>query len=339
MAGWKNERLQASPAHPAVLLEAGCDADNAEVLRQVPQSIGEMMARVGRDLQRERTSLVVAAERLRATGPHLVSDNATPELQLSRIVELEIIPRLMLLHGGAPLSKPPPQQFMAITAAHVETLTQLAVDADPARAGQFVTALLLAGAEPEAIFLHLLAPSAKLMGVLWTDDVYTFSQVTIGLWRLQQVLHEQSQRFNANYSDPECPKALLAAVPGSQHTFGVSMLCEFFARGGWHVRCEPQSNWDDMLETLASDRYDMLGLSVSVDTSLPSITSAIIKMRQASCNSQLFVMVGGPSARDMPDLAERCGADAMAMDATGALDLANRRLGPARLAAARRSSV
>jgi methanogenic corrinoid protein MtbC1 len=290
------------------------------------------MARAGQDIKRGHAAANPSAQRMLSGVPHLVSDNATPELQLSRIVELEIIPRLMLLHGGIPSGTPPPQQFFTITAAHVETLTHLAVDGAQDRAAQFVSAMVSAGAPPEDIFLQLLSPAAKLMGVLWTDDVYSFSQVTVGLWRLQQVLHEHSQRFRAFGPEGRGHRALLAAEPGAQHTFGVSMLSEFFVRDGWDVHCEPESQWSELQDALAQDSYDMFGLSIGVDASLASVSSAILRLRKASRNRRLFVMVGGPTALTVPDLAERCGADAMASEATAAVELANRWLGPARRA-------
>ena len=46
-------------------------------------------------------------------------------------------------------------------------------------------------------------------------------------------------------------------------------------------------------------------------------------MRKAAANPQLFVMVGGPMAAQMPDLARLCGADAVACDARAAVDAAN----------------
>ncbi|PTT75672.1 cobalamin-binding protein, partial [Pelomonas sp. HMWF004] len=151
-----------------------------------------------------------------------------------------------------------------------------------------------------------------------------------GLWRLQQVLHEHSQRFRPGDAEVRGHRALLAAEPGAQHTFGVSMLSEFFVRDGWDVQCEPQSQWSDLQDALAEEDYDMFGLSIGVDASLPSVSSAILKLRRSSRNRRLFVMVGGPTALTMPDLAERCGADAMASDATNAVELANRWLRPAR---------
>ena len=288
------------------------------------------MARVGRDLLRQRWRSSTDPARPVGGVPHLVAGSGAPELQLTRIVEFEIIPRLMLLHGDVAAPPAPSRQDFAITAAHVETLAHVAVVGDPDRTAQFVQALIAAGAPLEQVFLQLLSPAAKLMGQFWTDDVYSFSEVTIGLWRLQQVLHEHSSGFRLGAPAPQARRALLAPEPGSQHTFGVAMLSEFFARDGWFVQYEPKSGWDDLKAALAADWYDMFGLSVGVDMTVPEVASAILELRRSSRNPNLFVMVGGPAMTLVPDLAERCGADAMASDATSAVATANHWLGSMR---------
>lgn len=271
--------------------------------------------------------LDVAGAAWRVGGvPHLVADNPAPALQLSRVVELEIIPRLMLLHSSqAPAIPPAPSPAFAITAAHVETLTHLAVDPDPARALDFVAAVSSAGAPRQDVLLKLLVPAARLMGQLWIDDVYDFSQVTIGLWRLQQVLHDEALRLRAP-GMPRGGRALFAVVPGSQHSFGVSIVAEFFARDGWTVDFDPCADWPDVRRAVENETYDVLGVSISMDEQIPSVASAILDLRRASCARDLYVMVGGPVASRLPDLARRCAADAMATEAPEALAMANRRL-------------
>ncbi|MFX8024223.1 B12-binding domain-containing protein, partial [Acinetobacter baumannii] len=72
-----------------------------------------------------------------------------------------------------------------MTDEHVHTLARLAVEGDADSASSYVRALLDAGASQEQVFLDLLAPCARWMGELWEQDRFDFSQVTIGLWRLQ----------------------------------------------------------------------------------------------------------------------------------------------------------
>ncbi|RTL45723.1 MAG: cobalamin B12-binding domain-containing protein [Burkholderiales bacterium] len=242
------------------------------------------------------------------------------QAQLSRLVELEIIPRLMLMHRVQPLRPRPVAPAVDIGTADVQALSELAVHGSPDGVQARVEALIEQGASHEQIFLDLLAPCARHMGDLWDDDVYSFSQVTIGLWRLQRVLHElAAPAAPLARGDAHGQRVLMAAVPGSQHTFGVTMVAEFFSRAGWDVVCEPRASWQDLRSRSSREWFDVFGLSVSASDSLALVASAILDIRRAAANPQLFVMVGGPLAASMPDLARRCGADAMASDAPSAV--------------------
>ncbi|ALV05510.1 cobalamin B12-binding domain-containing protein [Roseateles depolymerans] len=254
-------------------------------------------------------------------APHL--DDAAED-QLTRLVEAEIIPRLMLLHRVPSLGavKPPPR--FVPTHAHVLKLSELAVQGDADAAPTYMRGLVAQGATPEQVFLDLLSASARYMGELWEEDRYSFSEVTIGLWRLQRVLHDHAQRDLPMFRGPGASRrCMLAAEPGTQHTFGLSIVAEFFTRGGWQVQCEPMASWHQMKRQLACEHFDVFGLSIASSETIPQIASAILDIRRVSANTKLVVMVGGPMAAQLPDLAQRCGADAMAINAQAAVDLAN----------------
>lgn len=254
-------------------------------------------------------------------GPHLVADNAGSDAQLSRVVELEIIPRLLLMHAtpGQGLAR----SGIHINAAHVATLAELAVDDDGQAAARFSAALVSAGATPRQLLLELLAPCARLMGSWWCDDVFSFSDVTIGLGRLQQLLHSQAAALRPPLA-ANAPTALFTALPGSQHCFGAALVAECFAQDGWQVQYLPPGDWPAVHLLLARESFEMVGLSISCDAELASSASAIVDLRQASCNPDLRVLVGGPQTRLHADLAQRVGADAQADDADSALALGRR---------------
>lgn len=327
VAGWTINRLAKRQQAPRAMAAASRGAAKGEVLFQAdPLTLAETLALKSAELSGKPPA---EDDRPRLTSPHLVSSNTPQDMQLSRIVELEIIPRLMLMHSVQPLQDCPPLPTLALTVEHVHTLARLAAEGDADSASSYVRALLDAGATQEQVFLDLLAPCARWMGELWEEDRYDFSQVTIGLWRLQRVLHEQGSRFTQMARpDADSRRALLAAVPGAQHTFGVVMAAEFFSRAGWDVECEPKTTWAELQTRLTRNWFDMFGLSIATGDSIPHVASAILDMRQVSANRNIFVMVGGPMAAQMPDLAQLCGADAMASEACGAVEAANSGVAP-----------
>ncbi len=254
-------------------------------------------------------------------GPQLVSDNSGHAQQLSRLVELEIIPRLLLMHAHAVAEVR--RVGVTITNAHVSTLAELAVEDDPQSASRFVHALVDAGATSRQVLLELLGPCAALMGSWWCSDVFDFADVSIGLCRLQHAMHEHVHLTRPALRDG-APRILLAAPPESQHTFGAAVVAESFAHAGWDAQYAPGLNWEDLRELVASEFFDVLGISLSCDAHVAMVASGIVNLRLSSRNRHISVMVGGPMAARHQDLAQRCGADGMAAGAGAAVDLAQR---------------
>ena len=256
--------------------------------------------------------------------------SANDEGELSRLVELEIIPRLMLLHGVAPTDAHPlpPCSALSVGSVQVAALARLAVEGDASGASVYVRSLMDGGASLEQVYLDLLGPAAKLLGTRWEDDVYDFSIVTIGLWRLQQIVYEQGSRLDASWTPPSSgQRALLSATPGSAHTFGLAILAEFFTRAGWDVRQEVTTSWVNLKETVGEQWFDMVGISVAKAADVLDLSSAIAGLRQVSVNPRVLIMVGGPASSLVTDLAKVSGADLMAGDASTAVELANRWMG------------
>ena len=262
---------------------------------------------------------------LARSRPTLVHDNGGHEQQLSRLVELEIIPRLLMMHAQSAVAARAPG--LTITAAHVTTLAELSVDEDAGSASRFVQALAEAGATPQQILLDLLGPCATLMGSWWCEDVFDFTEVTIGLCRLQQALNEQAAHARPALKSG-APRILLAAPPSSQHTFGAALAAECFALAGWEVQYAPGLSWESLRCQLAYEHFDVLGLSLSCDAEVVSVASAIVGLRRVSINQGLGVLVGGPLALACGDLATRCGADGQVAKADAAVEWAQRWLDP-----------
>ena len=235
--------------------------------------------------------------------------------RLVRTIETEIIPRLMLAHRATVTVHDAPVGRAAL-AADVEELTRLILAHDVATAAAFVQALRARGLSADAICLDLLAPVARRLGELWTDDRCSFSEVTIGLWRLQQVMRELAppgeQRLDAPAADL---RILLAPAPGEQHTFGLMMVAEFFRRAGWDVQDETPNDRASLIEAVRAEAFDVIGLSASCEGRLEELAVTIRAVRRASANRGIGVLVGGPLFSAHPEHLHFVGADAIAGDA------------------------
>ena len=176
-------------------------------------------------------------------------------------VEAEIVPRLILARrstAGQPSGLSPglgelhPRALAEVPlivgqaadqvqqSDNVLELADLLVNDRFQIASSFVEGLRTSGVPLETLYLDLLAPTARHLGDLWTNDTLHFGDVTIGLCHLQQVLHDFSPAFlNEASTRDDGRQVLLMSVPGGQHTFGVAMVAEFFrrARSGCQYRC------------------------------------------------------------------------------------------------------
>jgi methanogenic corrinoid protein MtbC1 len=241
-----------------------------------------------------------------------------PFARIARTIEAEVIPRLVVAHRPPAGDESAPngvRSARAVAAADVREFTRIVLGADfPAAAG-FVAKLRGEGVTPEAVCLDLLAPAARRLGSLWEEDSCDFTDVTLGLWRLQQMLRElRLPATGEQEARARGRRALLVPMPGEQHTFGLAMVIEFFSRAGWDVLGGPPGSVAELRQLVAVERFDLVGLSVSCADRMAAVAACIRTVRQASCNPDLAVMVGGRVFAENPELAPLVGADAMASD-------------------------
>lgn len=255
----------------------------------------------------------------RRTGADLPRPDPGAAQSLAALISGEIVPRLMLAHGlgdGAAAAQPG-----APTDLDVDAFTPLTLAADPRPLLALVDRLLADGTSVDTLMIDLLAPAARLLGTWWDEDRCDFIEVTMGLWRLQEVVREISARTVPAPARPG-RRALFAAFPGDQHDFGAVMTSEFFLRHGWAAEMIVAPDMAALLAAVAQAEYDVVGLTLNCDCHSARLPSAILALRSVSRNPQLRVMIGGPAANADPALAERAGADGTASDAREALHVA-----------------
>lgn len=243
---------------------------------------------------------------------------------LAQAVERDIIPRLVnaaRIHGVAAASVRPvlvrsgPGPSVVLVAEDAVQLAGLAME-NEGEALRYVEALRLRGAAMEALYLDLLAPAARHLGVLWEEDLCSFADVTVGLLRLQQALHAVRPAFPAVTEGADARRhALLVPLPGEQHSFGAIMVAEFMRRAGWRVWSGPVATNADLVTLVRTHTFALIGFSLACGDQLNSLAANIRDVRRASRNRAIGVMVGGPVFVAHPELVAQVGADATAADA------------------------
>lgn len=246
--------------------------------------------------------------------------------RMHHLIEAEIIPRLMVAHQHCVRdAHRPARRGGGIDAAQAETFALLLIAIDDGEANRFIETLLEQGHGEDVLFLELLAPAARHLGRMWELDTLSFSDVTIGLLRLHGMLRKLSARKEIPESAqrPDM-RILLSAYPGETHIFGVRMVAEFFRHAGWAVNAELQQSVQALAERVASEWFAVIGVSLAADAPVGDIADLVTRLRGASCNRHVGIMLGGDLFNRRPELAALVGADLTANDGLTALAEAER---------------
>jgi methanogenic corrinoid protein MtbC1 len=238
------------------------------------------------------------------------------------LIEGEIIPRLIIAHrpertdaATAAAEKP-----AAITSQETIAFTPLVLELEVYDLLEHVEGFLDRGVAVETVFLDLLAPAARRLGEFWEEDTCDFVQVTLGLWRLQQIVHELASRTaHTSYGRDGNRRAFFAVVPGDQHSFGLVMIEEFFRRDGWCTLSLPDGTHQQLIDVVSGQWFELIGLTVTCEEHIAPLKSVIDALRSASRNPAVAIMVGGRIFTERPELVVAVGADATAPDGQRAL--------------------
>ncbi|MFN3862762.1 MAG: B12-binding domain-containing protein [Erythrobacter sp.] len=241
---------------------------------------------------------------------------------VNALIEGEIIPRLLIAHqdGDNPLKA---RRGRAIAPEDAADFAMLPLRLEAAGLLEEVDAFIAEGSSVETICLDLLAPAARMLGEMWDRDECDFIDVTMGLWRLQEVMREIAARSPAELSSLDVPRsALFAPMPGDHHNFGTMMIEEVFARAGWHSEALAKPDRRELLDRLSQRPFDLVGLTLARDCPSGALSNLIAAMRSASVNPRIAVLIGGRMINENPGLVQEVGADGTAVDALAALDVA-----------------
>jgi methanogenic corrinoid protein MtbC1 len=223
-------------------------------------------------------------------------------------IEEQIIPKLVMAHCAEPTAagdaavcadaRLPPTEEEVATFAQMVTVQDVSIGL------AFVESLASQGLSLEVVLLHLIAPAARLLGEEWEADKRSFTEVTIGLAVLQQIVHVLGPSFAPGAAQRGF--VVLVSPLSEQHTLGIYLLGEFLRRAGWGVQVAPSMSEADLITLVESERVEMVGISVSNTDLLKPLARLVAAVKKASLNRDVAVMVGG--SRELAEHAASMGA-------------------------------
>lgn len=253
---------------------------------------------------------------LRSSTPQTHDPN--PATDLLQTIESAILPRLMLVHAGETVApSPAADPHQTISPDQVSHFVWLMTDQSVSAGQDFVDELIRQGVALEQIYLDLFAPAARRLGKFWEDDLRTFTDVTLGLCRLHELLRDNAMTpaHRQFFLGSGASTILLATACEDQHVFGVLMVAEFFRKDGWHVRCEPGAATDELARIVSRQNFDVIGLSIARSIAVNRLTDVVRNVRKASKNKNVKIMLGGALIERDDKIVQQVGADAACTDA------------------------
>jgi MerR family transcriptional regulator, light-induced transcriptional regulator len=291
-------------------------ASVAGIMEQARAFLPEFVARRKRGAEPVEPQHPVPALKLASSKIQHITSNPIADL-----IERSVIPRVVEAHQNDAT----PAEVRNRWHDEAVSFAALAIDADAEELLARLDKMLGSGTEIESILINILAPAARRLGIMWEQDDCDFVDVTMGLWRLQEVVRELSARVPvASGRSGSGYRAVFSAMPGEQHNFGTVIVEDIFRRAGWSTELLLDSQQGALLNAVASTRYDLVGLTVSLDIHTERLPSLILAIRSVSRNPRLCILLGGRVLMDDPQLALRVGADGTAADAQSAVALADR---------------
>lgn len=253
-----------------------------------------------------------------------MAQQSTPDA-LVRMVEGEIIPRLLVnCRADMPEPHSEPVDTIRPDPRDVDMLASSAIRDDARQLLAQIESQMARGMSKETLLLDVMAPAARMLGEWWEQDACDFIDVTMGLWRLQEAVHEIVGRNSIGLPTSDNQRAALFAVmPGDDHGFGSIVLEEMFRRAGWTSEGLRHATREELQHVLGSRHFDLLALTASTCQPAESVAQLIASLRLRSRNPDLLVMVGGWLFNQDPTLVRQVGADASAPDARAAVSTAD----------------
>ena len=240
---------------------------------------------------------------------------------LQAVIEQQIIPRLLNVHQLFP-EKLRDLREEAFAGEQPEFLafTQHCLSGDALQANRIVDELMARGLAHDRIFLELITPAARHLGVMWEQDLCDFAQVTCGLAMMHQMIYRLGYESPAGpRGEGESERIMLACAPGSQHFLGLTIVADFFRQAGAEVILEISSSESELLRAVANEWFDVVGISVALEAQLSNLPALIQHLRAHSGNPNVRVVLGGPIFMLHACKAKDLGADAIFTDAREAV--------------------
>jgi len=204
------------------------------------------------------------------------------------------------------------------TEQDVEALAKALISQDPAESASVFERIRGSVSDVRVLYLDYLSAASRLLGEWWEKDEATFAEVTVGVARIFGIVRRLRPYFVPDVVRQN-RTAVFAAVPGEDHTLGITLAADFFRKEGWVVDLRVSDDHDALLDRISASHPVLVGLSAGGEGALAELAQLVVAIRVSAPGT--LVAIGGQLARIDPSLADAVGADLIVDEADHAVAL------------------
>ncbi len=195
---------------------------------------------------------------------------------------------------------------------------------DRLSASSLILQLADEGQSIKSIYLNILQPVQREIGLLWQTGKITVAQEHYCTSITQLAI---SRLYPYIFSEHRKGKTLIATcVSGELHEIGLRMLSDIFELEGWDTwYLGANMPVKDVIKTIRDKNPDLIAISATMTFHLNRVADLIAQIRDAEIPTP--IMVGGYPFNLDAELWKEVGADAYAVDAEEALSKAENLIG------------
>lgn len=211
------------------------------------------------------------------------------------------------VHAVAPLSDV--QDSTGLTAEFVAALHDASLKPQSDSFDVILGLMRGAGISDQQISDLYLPTVARNLGEEWAQDSKTFSEVTIGVARLQRLLHDLGPEWRTDLAhQPDAPAVLVLTGSKADHTFGARIIRGQLRRRGFSVRLSLGLRPDQVKTLMGKFQFDAVMISASL-TEDPRPLKALVDAVRSAANPVPPIVLGGTICARSEDIKSITGAD------------------------------
>ena len=172
------------------------------------------------------------------------------------------------------------QELEDIAPGDIEAFRDALLELDPEAALRFVETRRAAGVTRHDIYLVYIATMARQLGEDWDANRLSLSEVSIAtghLYALMRSMRAEGAAPSAPYDSRKC--AMFAAVPGEDHSIGITLAAGLFRDAGWEVDLQLGSDHPGLIARAEATQPGVVGLSLSAPARLPALARLVVALR------------------------------------------------------------